>query len=151
MSDDPQHGMGNRHRAGDPRAARDADQDLLRLAPRPTAPSRTRRRTSSTSAIPACCRCSTARRCAWRCKFGLAVGATIAPRSVFARKNYFYPDLPKGYQISQYELPIVAKGSLDVDAGGRHASSASASRARTSKKTPASRCTRACRASRPST
>ncbi|ANX04558.1 Asp-tRNA(Asn)/Glu-tRNA(Gln) amidotransferase subunit GatB [Immundisolibacter cernigliae] len=47
-------------------------------------------------------------------KFGLAVGAQIAPRSVFARKNYFYPDLPKGYQISQYELPIVALGHLDI-------------------------------------
>ena len=47
-------------------------------------------------------------------KFGLAVGATVAQRSVFARKNYFYPDLPKGYQISQYELPIVAKGTLQV-------------------------------------
>lgn len=47
-------------------------------------------------------------------KFGLAVGAAITNRSVFARKNYFYPDLPKGYQISQYELPIVAKGQLAV-------------------------------------
>ncbi|MBS0388095.1 MAG: Asp-tRNA(Asn)/Glu-tRNA(Gln) amidotransferase subunit GatB [Proteobacteria bacterium] len=46
--------------------------------------------------------------------FGLAIGATIAPRSVFARKNYFYPDLPKGYQISQYELPIVAGGAVDI-------------------------------------
>ncbi len=47
-------------------------------------------------------------------RFGLAVNATIAPQSVFARKNYFYPDLPKGYQISQYELPIVAGGRVPV-------------------------------------
>jgi aspartyl-tRNA(Asn)/glutamyl-tRNA(Gln) amidotransferase subunit B len=47
-------------------------------------------------------------------KFGLAIGAAVAHRSVFARKNYFYPDLPKGYQISQYELPVVARGSLKV-------------------------------------
>jgi aspartyl-tRNA(Asn)/glutamyl-tRNA(Gln) amidotransferase subunit B len=47
-------------------------------------------------------------------KFGLAVDASVARRSVFARKNYFYPDLPKGYQISQYELPVVARGSLSV-------------------------------------
>ena len=46
--------------------------------------------------------------------FGLAVNATVAPRSVFARKNYFYPDLPKGYQISQYELPIVEWGELFI-------------------------------------
>ena len=45
-------------------------------------------------------------------RFGLAIGATIAPVSIFARKNYFYPDLPKGYQISQYELPVVVGGSL---------------------------------------
>ncbi|MEZ0245334.1 MAG: Asp-tRNA(Asn)/Glu-tRNA(Gln) amidotransferase subunit GatB [Methylophilaceae bacterium] len=47
-------------------------------------------------------------------KFGLAIDAEIAPRSVFARKNYFYPDLPKGYQISQYELPVVGKGRLTI-------------------------------------
>ena len=47
--------------------------------------------------------------------FGLAIGADVARRSVFARKNYFYPDLPKGYQISQYELPVVQKGELTVD------------------------------------
>ncbi len=47
--------------------------------------------------------------------FGLAIGADVARRSVFARKNYFYPDLPKGYQISQYELPVVQKGELTID------------------------------------
>jgi len=47
-------------------------------------------------------------------KFGLAVNAEITPRSVFARKNYFYPDLPKGYQISQYELPAVGKGAVTI-------------------------------------
>ncbi|TVQ86663.1 MAG: Asp-tRNA(Asn)/Glu-tRNA(Gln) amidotransferase subunit GatB [Chromatiaceae bacterium] len=47
-------------------------------------------------------------------RFGHAVGAQIASRSVFARKNYFYPDLPKGYQISQYELPIVGRGAIEI-------------------------------------
>jgi aspartyl-tRNA(Asn)/glutamyl-tRNA(Gln) amidotransferase subunit B len=47
-------------------------------------------------------------------KFGLAVGANVARRSVFARKNYFYPDLPKGYQISQYEKPIVEQGRMEI-------------------------------------
>jgi aspartyl-tRNA(Asn)/glutamyl-tRNA(Gln) amidotransferase subunit B len=48
-------------------------------------------------------------------KFGLATHSTVAKRSVFARKNYFYPDLPKGYQISQYELPVVHDGYIDID------------------------------------
>jgi len=48
-------------------------------------------------------------------KFGLAIGANVSRRSVFARKNYFYPDLPKGYQISQMELPIVEAGQLEVE------------------------------------
>jgi len=51
-------------------------------------------------------------------KFGLSIEAEIAPYSVFARKNYFYPDLPKGYQISQFELPIVGNGHLDIEVDG---------------------------------
>ncbi|MBP9219211.1 MAG: Asp-tRNA(Asn)/Glu-tRNA(Gln) amidotransferase subunit GatB [Sterolibacterium sp.] len=57
----------------------------------------------------------TAVECAIR--FGLAIDAQIAPRSVFARKNYFYPDLPKGYQISQFELPVVSGGTLAIQVG----------------------------------
>ncbi len=48
---------------------------------------------------------------------GLAVGAVVAPRSIFARKNYFYPDLPKGYQISQYEIPVVQGGTVGIFVG----------------------------------
>ena len=51
-------------------------------------------------------------------RFGLAVGAHIAPRCIFARKNYFYPDLPKGYQISQYEDPITAGGAVRIETAG---------------------------------
>ena len=50
-------------------------------------------------------------------RFGLSIGAKIAPVSIFARKNYFYPDLPKGYQISQYEIPVVLGGSLEILVG----------------------------------
>ncbi len=48
-------------------------------------------------------------------KFGMAINAEVADRSVFARKNYFYPDLPKGYQISQFDLPIVGMGTIDIE------------------------------------
>jgi aspartyl-tRNA(Asn)/glutamyl-tRNA(Gln) amidotransferase subunit B len=50
-------------------------------------------------------------------QFGLAIGAHIAPRSIFARKNYFYPDLPKGYQISQFEIPVVQGGAVEFFLG----------------------------------
>ncbi|MCA3244081.1 MAG: Asp-tRNA(Asn)/Glu-tRNA(Gln) amidotransferase GatCAB subunit B, partial [Alphaproteobacteria bacterium] len=51
-------------------------------------------------------------------KLGLAIDATVAERSVFARKNYYYPDLPKGYQISQYDQPIVQHGKIEIDVPG---------------------------------
>ena len=52
-------------------------------------------------------------------RFGLAIGAQISPRSIFARKNYFYPDLPKGYQISQYEIPVVVGGQIEILVDGQ--------------------------------
>ena len=57
-------------------------------------------------------------------RMALATGCSVARESRFARKNYFYPDLPKGYQISQYELPIAEHGHIDIDADGRTAARA---------------------------
>jgi len=51
-------------------------------------------------------------------RMGLAVGCTIARQSIFARKNYFYPDLPKGYQISQYDMPLCQGGAIEIESGG---------------------------------
>ena len=62
-------------------------------------------------------------------KFGLAAGGRVAEHSIFARKNYFYPDLPKGYQISQYELPIVSGGTVEVAVPGGAARSIELTRA----------------------
>src|SRR3989339_2188143 len=52
-------------------------------------------------------------------KTAIALNCTIEPRSVFARKHYFYPDLPKDYQVSQYELPLATKGSLEIEVDGQ--------------------------------
>jgi Asp-tRNA(Asn)/Glu-tRNA(Gln) amidotransferase B subunit len=82
-------------------------------------------------------------------RFGLAIGAHVAPRSIFARKNYFYPDLPKGYQISQFEIPVVQGGAVEFFWARRRSRCAWC--ARTWKRTPASRCTRTSSASPAST
>jgi aspartyl-tRNA(Asn)/glutamyl-tRNA(Gln) amidotransferase subunit B len=81
-------------------------------------------------------------------QFGLAIGATVAPHSVFARKNYFYPDLPKGYQISQMDLPIVQGGrvSFALEVDGKTEIRSVQLRARIWKKTLANRCTKTTRA-----
>jgi aspartyl-tRNA(Asn)/glutamyl-tRNA(Gln) amidotransferase subunit B len=72
----------------------------------------------------------------------LATHCKVHPRSIFARKNYFYPDLPKGYQISQYEEPLATGGWLEIEAPRADAArSGLASRASTWRRTPASRST----------
>ena len=77
-------------------------------------PRRTRARARSASRIPARCRCRTRRAVEWTIKLGLALGCEIAERAVFHRKNYFYPDIPKGYQISQYDEPLCVDGGFVV-------------------------------------
>ena len=87
------------------------EQDLQRRVARRSAPRRTRRPAPVDLALPGTLPVLNRGAVERAIRFGLAVGATIAPLSIFARKNYFYPDLPKGYQISQYEMPVVQGGT----------------------------------------
>ena len=82
-------------------------------------------------------------------RFGLSVGSRVNRRSILARKNYFYPDLPKGYQISQYEIPVVQGGFVTIVVGDTEKTVRLP--ARTWRKTQASRCTRTSTARREST
>ena len=91
------------------------DQDVLRVPQRVRRASPTPTCARCAWATRARCRCRTARRSARIIKIGLALGSEIAPHSLFHRKNYFYPDMPKNYQISQYDLPICVGGHLDVE------------------------------------
>ena len=106
--------VGSRHRAGNARAAVDRVEDLLGRVDGVRRGAQHAGLARSTSRCPACCPVLNRGAVERAIRFGLAVGGTINRRSVFARKNYFYPDLPKGYQISQYEMPVV-QGGIDPD------------------------------------
>src|SRR5881227_1363728 len=105
--------VGNGHRTRDPRAARDALEDLLGLRHRVRGAPNAQANLVDLG-YPGVLPVLNAEAVRMAVKLGLAINARIARSSVFARKNYFYPDLPKGYQISQYELPIVADGAVDI-------------------------------------
>lgn len=108
--------MGSRDRSGDPRATVDSIEDFSGTATQFGAAPNTQASPVDLAlpgTLPVMNRGAVER----AIQFGLAIGATVAPRSIFARKNYFYPDLPKGYQISQYEIPVVQGGGDDSGAG----------------------------------
>ena len=135
--------LGSRHRAGSALPAPHRDPRSSPAPPRRTARAPNTQADAVTLGLPGVLPVLNREALQMAVKFGLAVDAQIAERCVFARKHYFYPDLPKGYQISQYDLPIVVEGPPRHRARRTARPSASASRARTWKRTPASRCTRA--------
>ncbi len=116
------------------------DEDVLPLPRTASAARRTRRRARCASRSPARCRCRTGARSRRRSSSASRSTATIAERAVFHRKNYFYPDLPKAYQISQYDEPLCANGQARR-ADRRRRRRRSASRARTSRRTRRRTCT----------
>ena len=113
------HGGGDRARGA--RRARDRHEDVLQLRQRVRRRAQHAHLSRCASGSRARCRCSTQQAVELVLRFAEAVHLHVPPRSIFARKNYFYPDMPKDYQISQYEDPITVDGWLEIgDARGRH-------------------------------
>ena len=107
-------------RAGDPRPAEDAGRRCSAAARTASVAARTRRPARCASASPGRCPVINRRAIEWTIKLGLALCREIAPHAVFARKNYFYPDLPKGYQISQHDRLLHKRQGARADTDGDH-------------------------------
>ena len=115
----PRHGraLDPRDRTGGPRAAQDAHEAVLRLCQHVRRRAQHPRSARCAPASPARCPCSTPRPSSSPSARALALDADVAPRSKFDRKNYFYCDLPKGFQISQYDQPFCTGGGIELPSG----------------------------------